>query len=105
MEVKAEFGSLNHWESFDGAWQVALFRRAGFGDRFPSEPIGQGDWPLLRSGGSSGSRRSLRSLIGGTIMFRWLIASALLAGAASAADVADGRVTYNRDILPILEKN
>jgi mono/diheme cytochrome c family protein len=38
-------------------------------------------------------------------MFRWLIASALLAGAASAADVAEGRVTYNLDILPILEKN
>jgi mono/diheme cytochrome c family protein len=38
-------------------------------------------------------------------MFRWMIASALLAGAASAADVAEGRVTYNRDVLPILEKN
>ena len=39
------------------------------------------------------------------MMLRWLIVSALLAGAASAADVADGRVTYNRDVLPIFEKN
>ena len=38
-------------------------------------------------------------------MFRWLIASALLAASASAADVAEGRVTYNRDVLPIFEKN
>jgi mono/diheme cytochrome c family protein len=38
-------------------------------------------------------------------MFRWLAASALLAATAMAADVADGRVTYNRDVLPIFEKN
>ena len=38
-------------------------------------------------------------------MFRWLIASVLLAASALAADVADGRVTYNRDVLPIFEKN
>lgn len=38
-------------------------------------------------------------------MFRWLAASVLLAAFAMAADVADGRVTYNRDVLPIFEKN
>ena len=38
-------------------------------------------------------------------MFRFLIASALLVGTASAADVTDSRVTFNRDVLPILEKN
>ncbi len=38
-------------------------------------------------------------------MFRWLGASVLLAASAMAADVADGRVTYNRDVLPIFEKN
>ena len=38
-------------------------------------------------------------------MFRWLAASVLLAGTAMAADVAAGRVTYNRDVLPIFEKN
>ena len=38
-------------------------------------------------------------------MFRWLAASVLLAATAMAADVADGRVTYNRDVLPIFEKN
>ena len=38
-------------------------------------------------------------------MFRWLIAGVLLVGTASAADVAEGRVTFNRDVLPILEKN
>lgn len=38
-------------------------------------------------------------------MFRWLAASVLLAASAMAADVADGRVTYNRDALPIFEKN
>lgn len=38
-------------------------------------------------------------------MFRWLIASVLLAAPVLAADVADDRVTYNRDVLPIFEKN
>jgi len=38
-------------------------------------------------------------------MFRWLAASVLLGVTAMAADVADGRVTYNRDVLPIFEKN
>jgi mono/diheme cytochrome c family protein len=38
-------------------------------------------------------------------MLRFLIAGALLACTAAAADVADGRVTYNRDVLPIFEKN
>jgi len=38
-------------------------------------------------------------------MFRWLVASALLAAPVLAADVAEGRVTYNRDVLPIFEKN
>jgi len=38
-------------------------------------------------------------------MFRLLVASALLAGTTSAAEVPDDRVTYNRDVLPILEKN
>lgn len=38
-------------------------------------------------------------------MFRWLAASVLLAASAMAADVADGRVTYNRDVRPIFEKN
>ena len=38
-------------------------------------------------------------------MFRWLAASVLLAASAMAADVAEGRVTYNRDVLPIFEKN
>ncbi len=38
-------------------------------------------------------------------MFRWLVVSALLAATGSAADLADGRVTYNRDVLPIFEKN
>ena len=38
-------------------------------------------------------------------MFRWLAASVLLGASAMAADVADGRVTYNRDVLPIFEKN
>ena len=38
-------------------------------------------------------------------MFRWLAASVLLAATAMAADVADGLVTYNRDVLPIFEKN
>jgi mono/diheme cytochrome c family protein len=38
-------------------------------------------------------------------MFRWLVASVLLATRALAADVADGRVTYNRDVLPIFEKS
>ena len=38
-------------------------------------------------------------------MFRRLIASALLAASVLAADVAEGRVTYNRDVLPIFEKN
>lgn len=38
-------------------------------------------------------------------MLRWLAASVLLANTAMAADVADGRVTYNRDVLPIFEKN
>ena len=38
-------------------------------------------------------------------MFGWLAASVLLAASAMAADVADGRVTYNRDVLPIFEKN
>jgi len=36
-------------------------KQIGFGDRFPSEPIGRDDWPLPRSGGPSGGRRSLRS--------------------------------------------
>ena len=38
-------------------------------------------------------------------MFRWLVASALLAAPVLAADAAEGRVTYNRDVLPIFEKN
>jgi len=38
-------------------------------------------------------------------MFRWLAASVLFAASAMAADVADGRVTYNGDVLPIFEKN
>jgi mono/diheme cytochrome c family protein len=38
-------------------------------------------------------------------MFRWLIAGTLLAVTTSAADVDDGRVTYNRDVLPIFERN
>ena len=38
-------------------------------------------------------------------MLRWLAASVLLAAPVLAADVADGRVTYNRDVLPIFEKN
>ena len=38
-------------------------------------------------------------------MFRWLAASALFATTALAADVAEGLVTYNRDVLPIFEKN
>ena len=38
-------------------------------------------------------------------MFRWLAASVFLAATAMAGDVADGRVTYNRDVLPIFEKN
>ena len=38
-------------------------------------------------------------------MFRWLAASVLLTASAMAADVADGRVTYNRDVRPIFEKN
>ena len=38
-------------------------------------------------------------------MFRWLAASALLAATALAGDVSEGRVTYNRDVLPIFEKN
>ena len=38
-------------------------------------------------------------------MFRFLIAGAVMAIMASAADVADGRVTFNRDVRPILEKN
>jgi len=38
-------------------------------------------------------------------MFRWLIAGTLLAVTTSAAYVDDGRVTYNRDVLPIFEKN
>lgn len=38
-------------------------------------------------------------------MFRWLIVSALLAASAFAADAVEGRVTYNRDVLPIFEKN
>jgi len=38
-------------------------------------------------------------------MLRWLAASVLLAVTAMAADVADGRVTYNRDVRPIFEKN
>lgn len=38
-------------------------------------------------------------------MLRWLAASILTCAAAMAADVADGRVTYNRDVLPIFEKN
>ena len=38
-------------------------------------------------------------------MFRWLIAGTVLAVTASAADVDDGRITYDRDVLPILEKN
>jgi|KBSMisStaDraftv2_1062788.scaffolds.fasta_scaffold02638_13 mono/diheme cytochrome c family protein len=38
-------------------------------------------------------------------MFRWLVASALLAAPVLAADVAEGRVTYYRDVLPIFEKN
>jgi mono/diheme cytochrome c family protein len=38
-------------------------------------------------------------------MFRWLAASVLLAASALAADGADGRVTYNGDVLPIFEKN
>ena len=38
-------------------------------------------------------------------MFGWLAASVLLAASAMAADVADGRVTYNRDVRPIFEKN
>ncbi len=38
-------------------------------------------------------------------MLRWVAASFLLAASAVAADVADGRVTYNRDVLPIFEKN
>ena len=38
-------------------------------------------------------------------MFRWLVASVVLAVPVLAADVAEGRVTYNRDVLPIFEKN
>ncbi len=38
-------------------------------------------------------------------MFRRLTAGVLLASAAWAADAADGRFTFNRDVLPILEKN
>jgi len=38
-------------------------------------------------------------------MFRWLITGVLLIGIAAAADVTEGRVTFNRDVLPILEKN
>jgi len=38
-------------------------------------------------------------------MFRRLVASVLLAAPVLAADVAEGRVTYNRDVLPIFEKN
>jgi len=38
-------------------------------------------------------------------MFRWLAASVLLTASAMAADVADGRVTYNSDVRPIFEKN
>ena len=38
-------------------------------------------------------------------MSRWLTVIVLLAAAAMAADVADGRVTYHRDVLPIFEKN
>jgi mono/diheme cytochrome c family protein len=38
-------------------------------------------------------------------MFRWLVASVFLAVPVLAADVADGRITYNRDVLPIFEKN
>lgn len=38
-------------------------------------------------------------------MFRWLAASVLLAATAMAADVTDGRVTYNGDVRPIFEKN
>jgi hypothetical protein len=38
-------------------------------------------------------------------MLRWLIAGTLLAGTSWAADVADSRVTFNRDVFPILEKN
>ncbi len=50
---------------------------------------------------SSEGRRSVRI----SCMFRWFIASVLLAGTAAAADVTDGRVTFNREVLPILEKN
>jgi len=38
-------------------------------------------------------------------MFRWLIAGILFAAAGSAADRVEGRITFNRDVLPILEKN
>jgi len=38
-------------------------------------------------------------------MFRWLIAGILFAAAGSAADRVEGRITVNRDVLPILEKN
>jgi mono/diheme cytochrome c family protein len=38
-------------------------------------------------------------------MVRWFIAGFLFAGTAAAADVTEGRVTFNRDVLPILEKN
>ena len=38
-------------------------------------------------------------------MFRWLIASLLLTGTASAQHGAEGRITYNGDVVPILEKN
>ena len=38
-------------------------------------------------------------------MLRWLAASVVLSASVMAADVADGRVTYNRDVLPIFEKN
>src|ERR1700726_5053098 len=38
-------------------------------------------------------------------MFRCLITGVLLIGTAAAADVTDGRVTFNRDVLPILQKN
>jgi len=43
--------------------------------------------------------------LAGAIMFHWLAAGFLLAGVGFAADVADGRVTYTRDVLPILERN
>jgi mono/diheme cytochrome c family protein len=38
-------------------------------------------------------------------MFRFLIVVTVVACTASAADVTDGLVTFNRDVLPILEKN